>query len=66
MKAMPSRGLGNLSDAVVSDWDATIEKVIKAYPAVDTVIPGHGPCGGAELLSHTIKLVEAQKKLKRE
>jgi metallo-beta-lactamase class B len=62
VKAMPSRGLGNLSDAVVSHWESTIEKVIKAYPAVETVIPGHGPYGGAELLSHTIKLVEAQKR----
>ncbi len=66
VKAMPSRGLGNLSDALVSDWDATVEKVLKAYPDAETVIPGHGPYGGAELLNHTIELVKAQKRQKNE
>lgn len=36
IKSINSRGLGNLSDAVVDDWDMTIEKVIKRYPLIRT------------------------------
>jgi metallo-beta-lactamase class B len=61
IKSINSRGLGNLSDAVVDDWDMTIEKVIKRYPVIRTVIPGHGNYGGVELLTHTIELVEKEK-----
>lgn len=61
VRAANSRGLGNLSDAVVSDWDLTIKKAMKAYPDIKTVIPGHGNFGGTELLTHTIDLVEIEK-----
>ena len=57
VKSARSRGLGNLSDAVVEEWDATLEKVQHAYPTIQTVITGHGKIGGAELLDHTIDLV---------
>ncbi|TLX75029.1 subclass B1 metallo-beta-lactamase [Labilibacter sediminis] len=62
IKASSARGIGNLSDAVLEDWDGTVEKVKKAYPDVGIVIPGHGNYGGAELLSHTIKVVQDYKK----
>lgn len=58
IKSMTSRGLGNLSDAVVSEWDGTVENVMRAYPNVKVVVPGHGALGGKELLSHTIDLVK--------
>ena len=29
IKSINSEGLGNLSDAVVNDWDMTVEKVMK-------------------------------------
>ena len=61
IKSIESNGLGNLSDAVVNDWDMTIEKVMKKYPEIKTVIPGHGDFGGTELLTHTIELVEMEK-----
>jgi metallo-beta-lactamase class B len=61
IKSINSKGLGNLSDAVVADWDTTIEKVIKKYPEIKTVIPGHGDYGGSELLLHTIELVEKER-----
>ena len=38
-----------------------IEKMIKKYPDIKTVIPGHGDIGGTELLTHTIELVENEK-----
>lgn len=61
IKSIDSKGLGNLSDAVVNDWDMTVEKVMKNYPEVKTVIPGHGDFGGSELLTHTIELVKKEK-----
>ncbi|WP_291861255.1 subclass B1 metallo-beta-lactamase [Marinilabilia sp.] len=61
IKSVDSKGLGNLSDAVVNDWDNTIEKVMKRYPEIKTVIPGHGEFGGVELLTHTLELVDKEK-----
>jgi len=61
VKSIDARGLGNLSHAVVDEWDTTIEKVIYAYPEVKIVIPGHGNVGDAKLLSHTISLVKRHK-----
>ncbi len=61
VKSANSRNLGNLSDAVVEDWDSTVQQVKARYPGVTIVVPGHGPLGGSELLSHTIDLVVAEK-----
>jgi len=61
IKSIDSNGLGNLSDAVVDDWGMTVEKVLKEYPEIKTVIPGHGDFGGIELLTHTIELVDKKK-----
>ena len=61
IKSNNSQGLGNLTDAVVSDWDVTIEKLMEKYTDIKTVIPGHGDIGGSELLTHTIELVEKEK-----
>ncbi len=61
IKSMNSRSLGNLSDAVVDEWDTTVEKVIAAYPNAKIVVPGHGRFGGMELLDITIKLVSLKK-----
>lgn len=64
IKSSNSTGLGNLSDAVVADWDVTIKKLMNKYTDIKTVIPGHGDIGGTELLTHTIKLIEQQKTIK--
>lgn len=61
IKSSNSKGLGNLSDAVVVDWDLTIRNLLKEYTDIKTVIPGHGKFGGTELLTHTIELVEKHK-----
>lgn len=61
VKSINSTGLGNLSDAVVTDWDLTVKKLMEKYTDVNIVIPGHGDFGGAELLTYTIELVEKEK-----
>ncbi len=49
-------GKGNLADANVAAWPATIEAIQAAFPDVAIVIPGHGAPGGPELLDYTIRL----------
>jgi glyoxylase-like metal-dependent hydrolase (beta-lactamase superfamily II) len=53
-----SDSLGNVADADVSHWDASVARVIARYPDARIVVPSHGDPGGAELLPHTITLVE--------
>lgn len=57
IKAAKSTNLGNLEDAVVGQWNKSIENVKRNFPA-EIVIPGHGDHGGKELLTHTQKLVD--------
>lgn len=61
IKSLNARGLGNLSDAVVTDWDLTVKKLMDAYANIEIVVPGHGDPGGIDLLTHTIELVEREK-----
>jgi len=58
VKGVKAKGLGNLSDAVLSEWPSTIAKVKARYPDAHWVIPGHGAIGGEELLLHTQELLQ--------
>lgn len=49
-------GNGNLEDANVAEWSATVKKVKSAYSEAQLVIPGHGKIGGTELLDYTIEM----------
>lgn len=51
-------GKGNLEDANLSEWSATVEKVKSAFPGTQIVIPGHGKIGGTELLDYTAEMFE--------
>ena len=64
IKAMKWNGLGNLADAVVGEWDWTVQNVKKSFPDAEIVVPGHNEFGGLELLDHTIELVKNYKKQK--
>lgn len=61
VRSARSRGLGNLTDAVVTEWDTTIMKVSGTYPDAKYVVPGHGETGDIRLLTHTMQLVTIQK-----
>lgn len=56
IRAGTSNWIGNLSDADVSSWPATMLAVEKRYRDVSIVVPGHGRRGGAELIRHTHEL----------
>jgi metallo-beta-lactamase class B len=60
IKDLYSTSLGNLSDAVVPQWQATVESVITEYPHAQIVIPGHGKVGGVDILHKTIDLVKKE------
>lgn len=53
-----SDNLGNTADADVAQWAQSVQAIQARYgDLVKTVIPTHGPPHGAELLGHTIDLV---------
>lgn len=47
---------GNLEDANVREWSATIAKIKEQYPNLQIIVPGHGKSGGMELLDYTYSL----------
>lgn len=51
-----SAGKGNLEDANVIAWPKTMKTLMKKYPDMNVVIPGHGTAGNQELLQYTKKL----------
>ncbi len=61
VKSGNSRDLGNTTNALINEWSQTINKIIKRYPEVKTVVPGHGSPGDIKLLYHTLDLVEFTK-----
>lgn len=50
---------GNVADADVETWPASVRRVQVRYPEAEIVVPGHGVPGGLELLDHTISVVGA-------
>lgn len=61
IKSLSSKGLGNIKEADLADWDGTVLKVKNAFPSIRLVIPGHGAFGDRSLLDHTIALIKAYK-----
>lgn len=47
---------GNLEDANVLAWPATVGAVKQRFPDAKIVVPGHGKSGGKDLLDYTSKL----------
>ena len=56
VKSVTANGLGNLEDADVKAWPASIRRVQAAYPDAKIVVPGHGTIDG-DPLGHTLKLL---------
>ena len=63
IKSLNSKGLGNTKEADVESWDKAVLKIMKAYPAIKLVIPGHGALGDSSLLDHTIGLVKIYRQM---
>lgn len=52
---------GNVADADLAEWPASVARIQQRYPQAEVVIPGHGLPGGLELLQHTANVVKAHK-----
>lgn len=59
VRSADARSLGNLADASVATWAASVRAVMARYPSPAIVVPGHGEPGDASLLTHTLDLVAA-------
>ena len=55
-----SKGLGNVAEADIEAWPASVSRVRSRYEAVEVVVPSHGPVGDRGLLDHTLRLLEAR------
>lgn len=55
-------GKGNLADANVDGWSATVARITEKYADAVIVIPGHGKSGGQELLNYTLELFQNNSK----
>jgi metallo-beta-lactamase class B len=57
VKEQPAKSLGNLADADVKAWPASLRRVLERYPSPAIVIPGHGAPGDLSLVRHTLDLL---------
>ena len=57
VKEMAAQNAGNLSDAVLAAWPATLDSLLVRFPDARIVVPGHGAPGGPELIRHTKALL---------
>lgn len=64
VKSTDNTDLGNLSDANVRLWPASINKTIKKFPARAYVIPGHFGWENRKSLEHTLQLLKQSKQQK--
>ena len=58
VKAMHQQQLGNLDDAIIGEWEASLTAVQSEFPDAMLVVPGHGAVGNLMLLDHTKTLVQ--------
>jgi glyoxylase-like metal-dependent hydrolase (beta-lactamase superfamily II) len=63
VKSVEAKDLGNLSDANIGMWPIAAKNLLKKYPKVKTVIPGHQKIvPGKKALKHTLHLAKEKYK----
>lgn len=58
IKSTESTNMGNIADADLAAWPASIKKLTRKFPKRDYVIPGHGGWENKKSLEHTLKLLQ--------
>lgn len=58
VKSTEATGLGNVADANISAWENSVENVMRKFPNVKLVIPGHQAWDDGASLKHTIELIK--------
>jgi metallo-beta-lactamase class B len=59
VKSASSTSIGNIRDADIAAWPASIATLGARYPDAEIVVPGHGPVGDFTLLDTTLTLLNA-------
>jgi len=57
VKAESFTNLGNVADANLKEWPRSIQTLMKKFPAIHVIVPGHGKWGDSTLLQHTLDLL---------
>jgi metallo-beta-lactamase class B len=60
VKAESFTSLGNVAEADLKEWPRSLHIVMKKFPSVHIIIPGHGSWGGSHLLQHTLDLLSVK------
>lgn len=60
VKSLASKNMGNLGDADIKAWPASIKNIISKFSDVNLIIPGHGNIGDVKLLHHTLELLNQE------
>lgn len=58
VKSVAAFGLGNIADANLNEWAASIRRVADRFGAARTVVPGHDEWTDGRALQHTLRLLE--------
>ena len=61
VKSADASGLGNIEDASLQDWPATVRNVVSRFPSPTIIIPGHGSWADTTSLQHTLDLLQNAK-----
>jgi metallo-beta-lactamase class B len=62
VKSTEATGLGNIEDANVAEWANSIRRVMKEFPGLAYIIPGHNGWKSNASLKHTLRLLQLENK----
>lgn len=57
VKSVAAFGMGNIADANLTEWSASVRRVIARFGTAKTVVPGHEEWGDTRSLEHTLQLL---------
>lgn len=60
IKGAEANSMGNLSDADIKAWPATLNWVKATYPETQTIVPGHGKGSDLRLIDKTLSMIAAK------
>ncbi|HVW60955.1 MAG TPA: subclass B1 metallo-beta-lactamase [Puia sp.] len=66
VKSTETQSLGNLADAGIEAWPASVKRVLQAFPNPAFVIPGHLGWADKKSLEHTLKLLDRHRRMKQQ
>lgn len=63
VKSTEAEHLGYTGDANLKAWPGSLKKLLKRYPTIEIVMPGHDKIGGKETIMHSLWLLKNNKLL---